>query len=223
MDNFVYDDAIRELKTHAQRIFGDREKPIWPIDAVKVIKFREIVQAICQKYPYKNTWKFSSIHPTASIDDTVILGDGVQVFPGSVIWGNCIIGARAKIGPSAFIHEKCWIGEDAVVGHSCEVKKSILLDHTKVYHYGFIGDSVIGFDSNIGAGTIFAVKLLNGKKIKIHSFANEEGDTLSIRKFGAIVGNDVQFGVNVSVMPGSIINPNQTIYPGTIVKDKNGS
>lgn len=215
MNNIIYRKASVEFKKVSITKFGSKERPLWPIKPSALIELRELIALICEKYECKTSWKYTKIFPTAYLDDNVILGNEAIIDPGSVILGPCIIGSNTRVGPSAFVHEKCWIGENSVIGHCCEVKKSILLDGIKVFHYGFIGDSIIGYNTNIGAGTIFAVKRLDGKAININ--CPDEETYISSKKYGAIVGHEVQFGINSLVMPGAIIKPKSKIKPGTIL------
>lgn len=214
MKRSIYSQASEDFRTLIIPKFGTVDLPKWPIDPRDLFELRQTITAICNKYDCQSTWKDSNVSESSHVDSNVILGENAQVYHGSVIFGPCIIGANTRIGPSAFVHDQCWIGENAVVGHSCEVKKSILLDGVKVFHFGFIGDSIISYNTNIGAGTIFAVKRLDGQNVRLKLHNAKE--YVSNRKYGAIVGKGVQFGINSLIMPGSIIEPGVKVYPGTI-------
>ena len=148
--------------------------------------------------------KGSFIHPTATI------GKYVE------IEGPCYIGKDAKIRNGAFLRKGSWISEKAVVGHSSEVKNSILLPGSKAPHFNYVGDSIVGFDANLGAGVKLSnvrndrgaviVKLKDGTKV----------DT-GLSKMGALIGDGSQLGCNVVTNPGAIlevesmINPNESV------------
>jgi len=155
----------------------------------------------------------------AYLYETIIISDNVTIMPGSVIEGPCIIGPGTRIGPSAYIHGPCFIGKNSRIGHCCEVKSSVLLSGVKAYHYSFIGDSFIGKNTNIGAGTVFSVKRTDGNTVHFQPKYKEKLD-FSPKKYGAMVGNNVQFGIGCMVMPGAVIQADVSIRPNTLLKAK---
>ena len=144
------------------------------------------------------------IHPSAKI------GDFVR------IEGPCYIGANAEIRHSAYLRKGSWICEGALVGHSSEVKNSILLPNSKAPHFNYVGDSIIGFDANLGAG----VKLSNVRNDRgeVPIFLENIGRIGSgLSKMGALIGDKSQLGCNVVTNPGAIIAPSSMIAPNETV------
>jgi len=144
------------------------------------------------------------IHPSA------IIGDYVR------IEGPCYIGANAEIRHSAYLRKGSWICDGAVVGHSSEVKNSILLPNSKAPHFNYVGDSIIGFDANLGAG----VKLSNVRNDRgeVPIFLENIGRIGSgLSKMGALIGDNSQLGCNVVTNPGAIIAPSSMIAPNETV------
>ncbi len=144
------------------------------------------------------------IHPSAKIGDNVC------------IEGPCFIGKDVEIRHSAYLRKGSWICEGGMVGHSTEVKNSLFLPGAKAPHFNYVGDSILGFSVNIGAG----VKLSNVRNDRgLIRAPMEDGSFLEtgLRKFGALVGDGSQIGCNsVSnpgsiIPPGSMVNPNETI------------
>ncbi len=152
------------------------------------------------------------------LDERIQIGQGVLVEAGAMIRGPAIIGDYAEIRHGAYLRGDCLIGKRTVVGHSTEVKHSILLDGAKAGHFAYIGDSILGQDVNLGAGTKLAnLRFAPGNvKIKIQDQIVDTGR----RKIGAILGNNTLTGCNSVTNPGtvvgigSLIAPNTTVLPG---------
>ena len=146
-----------------------------------------------------------------SILGTVIVGDGSVVKSGTCIEGPCIIGKNCRIGPHAFIRGATSIDDDCHIGHCSELKNSIIMKGTKIPHFNYIGDSIIGSECNFGAGT----KIANLR----HDHANVRvcGKDTRRKKFGAIIGDGVQFGINCSINVGTMIGSNARFAPNSYV------
>lgn len=141
----------------------------------------------------------------------VVVGEGSVVKAGTCIEGPCIIGKNCRIGPQAYIRGATSIGDDCHIGHCSEIKNSIVMKGTKIPHFNYIGDSVIGAGCNFGAGT----KIANLR----HDRANVRvcGKDTRRKKFGAIIGDGVQFGINCSINVGSMIGSNAQFAPGSYI------
>ncbi len=150
-------------------------------------------------------------------DYRVQLGKGVLIEPGAMIKGPCIILDNAQIRQGAYLREDCLIGPNTVVGHVTEVKHSIFLQGAKAGHFAYIGDSILGNDVNLGAGTKLANLKFGSGTVKIKCEDSSLIDT-NRRKIGAIFGDRVQTGCNSVTNPGSIIGPNSIIAPNATVR-----
>lgn len=149
-------------------------------------------------------------------DEAVYIGPGAVLEPGALVKGPTIIGAQTEVRQGAYIRGKCIIGSRCVVGHTTELKSSIMLDGAKAGHFAYIGDSILGNQSNLGAGT----KLAN-LKIKDTTVRVAAGETLidtGLRKFGAILGDQVEIGCNSVTNPGTILGKKCLVYPVTSVR-----
>jgi len=144
------------------------------------------------------------IHPSASI------GQFVR------IEGPCYIGANAEIRHAAYLRGGSWICEGAVVGHATEVKNSIFLPCAKAPHFNYVGDSVLGFGVNLGAGTKLSNVRNDRREVLLTLRDGSRVDT-GLRKMGALVGDGSELGCNVVTNPGAIlapatmVNPNETV------------
>ncbi|WP_292370586.1 bifunctional sugar-1-phosphate nucleotidylyltransferase/acetyltransferase [Methanoregula sp. UBA64] len=146
----------------------------------------------------------------------VIVGKGSVIKSGTYIEGPCIIGNNCKIGPHAYIRGATSIGDNCHIGHCTELKNSIIMPGTKIPHFNYIGDSVIGSGCNFGAGT----KVANLRHD--HAPVRVAGHDTRHTKFGAVVGDNVRFGINCSVNVGSVIGSGAHFAPGSYIHGKFG-
>ncbi|HOJ95811.1 MAG TPA: sugar phosphate nucleotidyltransferase [Methanospirillum sp.] len=152
------------------------------------------------------------IEAGVTIHGNVQIGSGTVILAGSYIEGPCIIGSDCRIGPHAYIRPGTAIGNSCHIGHSSEIKNSIIMDRTNVPHFSYVGDSIIGSGCNLGAGTKIA-NLRHDKGTIIIG-----GSDTRRRKFGAVIGDDVLFGINCSVNVGSVIGNHCRIGPHALVE-----
>jgi NDP-sugar pyrophosphorylase family protein len=147
--------------------------------------------------------------------DHIRIGKGVLIEPGALIKSPTIIGDQTEIRHGAYIRGNCLIGRNCVVGHVTEVKHSIFMDGAKAGHFAYLGDSILGNQVNLGAGT----KLANLRFIKGDVTISSSGGQIKtgLRKFGAILGDCVQTGCNSVTNPGTIIGKKSMVIPNTTV------
>ncbi len=143
-------------------------------------------------------------HETAKIAPTAFLG------------APCIIGPRTEVRHCAFIRGSALVGAGCVVGNSVELKNVILFDGVQVPHYNYVGDSILGYRSHMGAGSITS----NVKSDKMPVAVKNEGWTVETgrKKFGAILGDCVEVGCNSVLNPGTVVGPRTNIYPLSCVR-----
>jgi len=150
------------------------------------------------------------------IGEKVIVGEGSVIKSGSYIENNVIIGRNCKIGPNSYIRGFTTIGDNCHIGNSVEIKNSIFFENSKAPHLNYVGDSIIGANCNLGAGTIIANLRHDEANIKVE-VKGKFVDTKK-RKFGAIVGDNVKFGIGTLIYPGRKISSYKRTLPGEIVK-----
>lgn len=153
----------------------------------------------------------------ASVEDNVYVGDGTHIRSGSYILGPTYIGKNCDIGPNCFIRPCTSTGDDVRIGNAVEVKNSIVMDHTNIGHLSYVGDSVIGSNCNLGAGTTIANLRLDEKPIKMEV----GGKVISSgrRKLGTIIADNVRTGINCTINVGVKIGPDSAVGPGAVVYD----
>jgi len=150
-------------------------------------------------------------------DYRIQFGKRILVEPGAMIKGPSIILDNAQIRQAAYIREDCIIGPGSVVGHATEVKHSIFLKEAKAGHFAYIGDSILGNDVNLGAGTKLANLKFAPGSVKIAWRKGEKIDT-GRRKIGAILGDFTQTGCNSVTNPGVLLGPHSMVAPNSTVK-----
>ncbi|MCI5160515.1 MAG: glucose-1-phosphate thymidylyltransferase, partial [Candidatus Electrothrix sp. AX5] len=141
------------------------------------------------------------------------LGKGVLIESGALIKGPAVIGNYTEIRQGAYVRGYCLTGKCCVIGHTTEVKHSIFLNDAKAGHFAYLGDSILGNDANLGAGTKFAnLRFLPGNvQVKTDKGLLDTG----LRKLGAILGDRVQTGCNSVTNPGTLIGPDSILMPNT--------
>jgi len=156
------------------------------------------------------------VEENVTMKGPVIVGKNSTILPGSYIEGPVFIGSDCKIGPNCYIRPHTSIGDGCHVGNACEVKNSIVMDNSCIPHQNYVGDSVIGFNCNLGAGTKIANLRLDKRNINV--VLNGKIIDIKRRKLGMIMGDNVQTGINSMINIGTIIGNNVFIGLGAIAK-----
>ena len=138
------------------------------------------------------------------------------IAPTAYIKGPAIIGKNAEIRHCAFIRGKAIVGEGAVVGNSTELKNVILFNNVQVPHYNYVGDSILGYKAHMGAGSITS-NVKSDKKLVVVKNGTERIKT-GLKKFGAMIGDNVEVGCGSILNPGTVIGMNTNIYPLSSVR-----
>ena len=144
------------------------------------------------------------VHKTATVAPTAFLG------------APCIIGAGTEVRHCAFVRGSALVGENCVVGNSVELKNVILFDNVQVPHYNYVGDSILGYKSHMGAGSLTS-NVKSDKTLVVVKSGSEEMPT-GLKKFGAMLGDFVEVGCNSVLNPGTVIGPHSNIYPTSCVR-----
>jgi len=148
--------------------------------------------------------------------EDVWIAKDAKVFPSAYIGGPCIIGHRTEVRHCAFIRGSALVGSDCVVGNSTELKIVIIFAVVQVPHYNYVGDSVLGFHSHMGAGSITS-NVKSDKKLIVVKDGTEKIET-GLKKIGAMVGDYVEVGCNSVLNPGTVIGRNSNVYPTSCVR-----
>ena len=192
------------------------------IDQGRCISYQKIDGWLDVSYPWdllaanESLLAGVEVHNLGEVEENVIIqsevsiGRGTIVRSGSYIVGPVIIGQNCDIGPNCYIRPHTSIGDGCHIGGAVEVKNSIIMKDSKIPHHNYVGDSIIGEGCNLGAGTKIANLKLGKKDIVVGNVDTKR------RKLGAIIGDEVETGINASINVGSMIGNNTQIGPGAI-------
>lgn len=147
--------------------------------------------------------------------DRIVIGRGTRIGPGVVIEGPIWIGDDVEIRPGAYLRGGCWLGNEVIVGASTEVKRAIFLPGARAPHLNYVGDSILGAEVNLGAGTVLSNFRHDGGEIVIPAGSPGAARLRSgRRKLGAILGDRVVTGCNAVLHPGTVVGRETQLYPG---------
>jgi len=146
----------------------------------------------------------------------VWIAKSAVVAPTAYINGPCIIGPETEVRHCAFIRGNALVGKGCVVGNSTELKNVILFDKVQVPHYNYVGDSILGYKAHMGAGAITS-NVKSDKKLVVVKNGDERMET-GLKKFGAMIGDQVEVGCNSVLNPGTVIGKESHIYPLSSVR-----
>ena len=181
------------------------EQFTYPWEALKGIKdFILELGPTLDKAEYEEVSENVWVHKTA------------EVMPSAYLGAPCIIGPGTEVRHCAFIRGSALVGADCVVGNSVELKNVILFDHVQTPHYNYVGDSILGYCSHMGAGSITSNVKSDKQLVVVHD-GNEDIET-GIKKFGAMLGDRVEVGCNAVCNPGTVIGRDSSVYPTSCVR-----
>ena len=188
--------------TEAKELFLNKEYP-WEV----LPEIKEFIKELSERLPK---------------EEYIMLSEGVwshrtaTIAPTAYIAAPCIIGEGTEVRHCAFIRGSALIGKNCVIGNSTELKNVIIFDNVQVPHYNYVGDSILGYKSHMGAGSITSNVKSDKSLVKVHT-GNGDIET-GLKKFGAILGDRVEVGCGSILNPGSVIGRNVNIYPLSSVR-----
>ena len=198
--------TIKDLYSMEQTMAADYLKQFtYPWEALKgikdeIIRLGESLDPAAYQQVAPQVW----VHVSAKVAPTAFLG------------APCIIGANTEVRHGAFVRGSALVGEGCVVGNSVELKNVILFDGVQVPHYNYVGDSILGYKSHMGAGSITS-NVKSDKTLVVVRSADEAIET-GLKKMGAMLGDLVEVGCNSVLNPGTVIGRESNIYPLSSVR-----
>jgi len=189
-------------KTIATELFDGKEYPWEVLPEIKSFIFA--LGESLNKDEYDN------------VSEGVWIAKDAKVFPSAYIGSPCIIDKGAEVRHCAFIRGSAIVGKGAVVGNSTELKNVVLFDKVQVPHYNYVGDSVLGYKAHMGAGSITS-NVKSDKTLVAVNCGDEKIDT-GLKKFGAMLGDEVEVGCNSVLNPGTVVGRSSNIYPVSCVR-----
>ena len=197
---------IKELldldKTIAAKLFEGKTYPWEALDGIKsfILELGETLSADEYDHPEEGVW----------------IAKDAKIFPSAYIGAPCIIDHGAEVRHCAFIRGSAIVGKNAVVGNSTELKNVVLFDNVQVPHYNYVGDSILGYKAHMGAGSITSNVKSDKTLVTVH--IPDAPIETGRKKFGAILGDNVEVGCNSVLNPGTIIGSNTNVYPLSMVR-----
>ena len=176
----------------------------YPWEALKGIKDMILALGPTLGEDYTQVSEGVWVHNTAKVAPTACLG------------APCIIGANTEVRHCAFVRGSALVGEGCVVGNSVELKNVIIFDSVQVPHYNYVGDSILGYKSHMGAGSITS-NVKSDKTLVVVKDSEQSLET-GLKKFGAILGDYVEVGCNSVLNPGTVIGKHSNVYPTSCVR-----
>ncbi len=158
------------------------------------------------------------VHPSCILDDSggpIVIELGAVVGPFVLIQGPVFIGRDVEVRQGAFIRPYTWACEGSVIGHATEIKHSLLMPGAKAPHLNYIGDSLLASGVNLGAGSVLSNLRHDGTEVVLR--LGDDPVSTGLRKFGAILGHDVQIGCNAVTNPGTILGQGSSVWPNACV------
>lgn len=182
----------------------------YPWEALKGI--RELILTLG---PQLDREEYEEVSPNVWVHRTA------KVYPSAWLGEPCIIGPNTEVRHCAFIRGSALVGADCVVGNSVELKNVILFDRVQTPHYNYVGDSILGYRSHMGAGSITSNVRADKADVTVCDRTGAfGGDCIEtgIRKFGAMLGDEVEVGCNAVLNPGTVVGRRTSIYPTSCVR-----
>lgn len=197
---------IKELldldKTIAAKLFEGKTYPWEALDGIKsfILELGETLSADEYDHPEEGVW----------------IAKDAKIFPSAYIGAPCIIDHGAEVRHCAFIRGSAIVGKNAVVGNSTELKNVVLFDNVQVPHYNYVGDSILGYKAHMGAGSITSNVKSDKTLVTVH--IPDAPIETGRKKFGAILGDNVEVGCNSVLNPGTVVGRCANIYPVSCVR-----
>ncbi len=202
------------------------------MENIKIVKLFDLSRTIAAQLFKKHEYPFEVLPEIGdfilelakTLDENEFIKSGENVWisktakvaPTASITGPCIIDEGAEVRHCAFIRGNAIVGKNAVVGNSTELKNVILFDNVQVPHYNYVGDSVLGFKAHMGAGSI--TSNVKSNKTLVSVKLGDETIQTGLKKFGAMLGDEVEVGCGSVLNPGTVIGRNSQIYPLSSVR-----
>ena len=202
------------------------------MENIKITELYDLTKTIAADYLNKFTYPFEALKGITELiislgekldgsvyerrGENVWVAKSAKVAPTAFLGSPCIIGEHTEVRHCPFIRGSALVGNSCVIGNSVELKNVIIFDNTQVPHYNYVGDSILGYHSHMGAGSITS----NVKSDKTNVLIKSETESLEtgLKKVGAFLGDYVEIGCNSVLNPGTVIGRNSTVYPLSMVR-----
>jgi UDP-N-acetylglucosamine diphosphorylase / glucose-1-phosphate thymidylyltransferase / UDP-N-acetylgalactosamine diphosphorylase / glucosamine-1-phosphate N-acetyltransferase / galactosamine-1-phosphate N-acetyltransferase len=203
------DDLFEDLEGFEHKVIFDDLENLW--DALEKIN-----NYLCNYFSSLKTKPVikGKVSEKASLEgEEIFIDEGVIVEDGVLIRAPAILGKNSLVRQAAYLRGNVIVGQNCVLGHATEIKNSLIMNNSKIPHLNYIGDSIIGTGVNLGAGVILANLKSGAHNEVVYVYDKDKKINTGLRKFGAILGDNIHIGCNAVLNPGTIVGRNTTIYP----------
>lgn len=210
--------GIQALINEEHTVYGSHSKDPW-VDVGRTWNILEAVPILFDRLRHKKgDWIDSSatVSDAAHIIGDVWVGPKARIYPGASLVGPVFVGSKAIIGNNCLIRDHTVIEQGARTGFSCELRNTLMMPGSKVGHLAFIGDSILGFDVEVGASVVLSNYRFDGAEVRV--MLREQLVSTHTDKFGAVIGDTAKIGCGVVVLPGRTIGYNSWIDPSIVVE-----
>lgn len=210
--------GIQALINEEHTVYGSHSKDPW-VDVGRTWNILEAVPILFDRLRHKKgDWIDSSatVSDSAHIIGDVWVGPKARIYPGASLVGPVFVGSKAIIGNNCLIRDHTVIEQGARTGFSCELRNTLMMPGSKVGHLAFIGDSILGFDVEVGACVVLSNYRFDGAEVRV--MLREQLVSTHTDKFGAVIGDTAKIGCGVVVLPGRTIGYNSWIDPSIVVE-----
>lgn len=190
-------------KDHPFKSYFDMDTPVW--------EWLPNIARALKGFDFKGGMKRDRFPDGLHVSGDVYIHPDVKLPPYGVIEGPVYIGARCQLRPGVYIRGNVITGTGCVLGNVCEFKNCLLMDNVQTPHYNYVGDSILGNGSHLGAGVILANLRLDNKPVSVK--IGDELIATNLRKFGAVLGDGAQVGCNSVLQPGTLLGKNSMVGP----------
>lgn len=192
----------------------------WPFEEIflpdlSLGEWLQLIPVALEKFFNGRIFHLPNIPSGLHIEGSVYLDSSVKLPPYGFIKGPAYIGPETELRPGVYIRGNVIVGSRCVLGNSCEYKHALLMDEVQTPHFNYVGDSILGYRSHLGAGVILSNVRFDKEEIYLRSLTGQKQET-KLRKVGAYLGDYAEVGCNGVLQPGSILYPRAKVYPGVV-------
>ncbi|MFX1490904.1 MAG: bifunctional sugar-1-phosphate nucleotidylyltransferase/acetyltransferase [Promethearchaeota archaeon] len=209
--------GIQQLINEGHTVYASHSKDPW-VDVGRTWNILDATPILFERLRQK---KGTRIDSSASVsEDAHIIGDvwinsGAKVFPGAALVGPVYVGPDTVVGNNCLIRDNAILNRNVSVGFSCEIRNTVMMPGSRVGHLAFVGDSILGFDADLGASVVLSNYRFDGKEVQV--MLQDQLVSTNTDKFGAVIGDVVKVGCGAVVLPGRTIGYNSWVDPGVVV------
>ncbi|MFW9986625.1 MAG: bifunctional sugar-1-phosphate nucleotidylyltransferase/acetyltransferase [Candidatus Odinarchaeota archaeon] len=210
--------GIQQLINEGHTVYASHSKGPW-VDVGRTWNILDASSVLFERLHQKKSARIdssASVSEGAHIIGDVWINSGAKVFPGAALVGPVYVGPDTVVGNNCLIRDNAILNRNVSVGFSCEIRNTVMMPGSRVGHLAFVGDSILGFDADLGASVVLSNYRFDGKEVQV--MLQDQLVSTNTDKFGAVIGDAVKIGCGAVVLPGRTIGYNSWVDPGVVVR-----